>query len=140
MLSDIDGIPVTGPGGFVMINIAHNETVVAGLKIWRDIESKVEEVDVLEPSVAIEELRIRLNRSRLDKANVKVVKAEFCYFEAGANDEQSYFEPAYTFVFETKINKFPYKSVEVIPAVRTPRQSWKLEKRFSMKQTSEKRK
>ena len=128
---DIDGIPVSGPGGLAMINIASDEKVIAVSKIWREIESKVDEDEILEPSYAIEELHRRLSDRKLGEALVNVIKADFCYFEAGANDHQSFFEPTYAFVFETKINQFPYKSTEVIPGIKNPRQFWKSQKRFT---------
>ena len=37
---EIDGIPVVGFGGFAMVNIASDESVVAASKVWRDIDKK----------------------------------------------------------------------------------------------------
>jgi hypothetical protein len=128
---EIDGVPVSGPGGYVMINVAPDESVVAATKVWRRLGAPLGMAKVLKPDYAINELSGRLRLQELDRP-VKVLKAEFCYFERGENDEQNYLEPAYTFVYEyeTKMNRFPYKSVIVIPAVRGSQQIWNPPKRF----------
>jgi hypothetical protein len=126
-----DGVPVSGPGGYVMINVAPDESVVAGTKVWRQLGTTLAIANVLKPDYAIRELSRRLRLQNIDRP-VRVLKAEFCYFEMGENDEQNYLEPAYAFVYEyeTKQNRFQYKSAMVIPAVQRSRQNWNPPKRF----------
>ena len=114
-----------------MINVAPDESVVAATKVWRRLGATLGMAKVLKPDYAINELSRRLRLQEIDRP-VRVLKAEFCYFERGENDEQNYLEPAYAFVYEyeTKMNRFPYKSVTVIPAVQGSRQIWNPPKRF----------
>jgi hypothetical protein len=128
---EMDGVPVSGPGGYVMINVAPDESVIAGTKVWRRLGATLGMANILKPDYAINELSRRLRFQAIDRP-VRVLKAEFCYFERGENDEQNYFEPAYAFVYEyeTKQNRFPYKSAMVIPAVQGSRQIWNPPKRF----------
>lgn len=128
---EIDGVPVSGPGGYVMINVAPDESVGAGTKVWRRLGATLGMANVLKPAYAINELSRRLRLENIDRP-VRVLKAEFCYFERGENDEQNYLEPAYAFIYEyeTKMNRFPYKSAMVIPAIQDSRQIWNPPKRF----------
>ena len=121
---DIDGVPVSGPGGYVMVNIAPDEAVVGGTKVWRRLGASVGTAKVLTPDYAMKEFTRRLKLAKVDRT-VRVTKAEFCYFERGQNDEQQYLEPAYAFVYEYETRtRFPYKSVIVIPAIMGSRQQW----------------
>lgn len=131
---EIDGVPVSGPGGFVMINIAPDKAVTAGTKVWRNLGANVGVAKILKPDYAVKELSRRLRLQKVDQP-VRVMKSEFCYFERGQSDEQRYLEPAYSFVYEyeTKQNRFPYKSVIVIPAIQGSRQVWNPTKRFAGK-------
>ncbi len=131
---EIDGIPVRGPGGYLMVNIAADESIVGGTKIWRHRDERVGSVPVLKPDYALEALEKRLVKRDL-KEPVKVLKADFCYFEAEDNKAQRYLEPTYAFLFETKIGEFRYKSVEIIPATRKPRQRWNFHKNFLAPET-----
>ena len=125
----IDGVPVVGTGGHIMVNVAAHESVVGSVKIWRHRADSLGMVRVLKPDYAIKQLESRLDRRGL-RGRVNVIKADFCYFEAGDNKTQKYLEPAYAFVFETKVDQFLYKSVEVIPATRQPKHRWSFRKRF----------
>ena len=126
---EIDNIPVAGFGGFVMVNIAHDESVVAATKIWRHRDKKLGKVKVLQPEYALKEFQRRLEAKGL-KDLVEVLKSDFCYFEANDNTKQDYLEPTYAFVYKTKTGQFTYKSVEIVPAVEEPKQKWIFRKRF----------
>jgi hypothetical protein len=126
---EIDGVPVVGFGGYLMVNIAHDESVVAATKIWRHRDKKIGKAKVLPPDHAVKELQKRL-RTRGLRDPVKVLKSDFCYFEANDNSTQRYLEPTYAFLYETKIGQFLYKSVEIIPGTRQPKQRWVFRKRF----------
>lgn len=125
----IDEVPVTGFGGFVMVNIAHDATVVAAEKIWRPRADVVDEVEVLQPDYALEAFERRLRRRGVE-GRVRVLRADFGYFEAGDRQAQKFLEPTYAFLYEVPAGEFLYKSVEVIPAVARPRQRWSQRKRF----------
>jgi len=128
---EVEGVPVSGPGGYVMINVGPDESVLAGTKVWRRLGKTLGMANVLKPDYAIKELSRRLRLQKIDRP-VRVLKAEFCYFERGENDEQNYLEPAYAFVYEYETkNRFPYKSALVIPAIQGSRQNWDPPKRFT---------
>ncbi|PVX25765.1 MAG: hypothetical protein CW691_03525 [Candidatus Bathyarchaeum sp.] len=132
---DIDGVPVVGFGGYLMVNVAHDESVVAATKVWRHRDKKMGKVKVLQPDYAVKQLQKRLKAHGL-KEQVNVLKSDFCYFEANDNTSQRYLEPTYAFLYETRIGKFLYKSVEVIPATQKPKQRWVFRKRFSTPTTT----
>jgi hypothetical protein len=126
---EIDGVPVRGLGGHVMVNIAEDESVVAASKIWRHRDSKVGMANVLSPDYAVETLKKRLMAEKVSGV-AQVLRADFCYFEAGDNDAQAYLEPSYAFVVESRDGEFLYKSIEVIPAIQKPKQRWVFRKQF----------
>lgn len=120
----IDGVPVAGPGGHLTTYILGDESVVACMKVWRDIAGPSDAASVYPREWGVEQLKRRLHKRGIDGA-VKVLKAQFGYFEAGAVDRQRYLEPSYAFVFETQVAGGAYKSVEIIPAVERPKQKWR---------------
>lgn len=127
---DIENIPVLGFGGYAMINVAYDGSVVAGSKVWRYHDKALSEEEILQPDFAVDELKKRLTERGL-RNKVNILKADFCYFEADENTRQKYLEPTYAFLFAAKTKRFNYKSVEIIPATRQPRQTWIPKKRFS---------
>src|SRR4030095_12282561 len=70
----------------VMVNVASDEAVVAGTKVWRRLGKTISIANVLKPDYAINELSRRLPLQKIDRP-VRVLNAEFCYFERGENDE-----------------------------------------------------
>src|SRR5262249_20854163 len=64
----VEGVPVSGPGGYVMINVAPDESVVAGTKVWRQLGKTLGMADVLKPDYAINELSRRLRIQKTDRS------------------------------------------------------------------------
>lgn len=119
----IDGVNVRGVGGFVAITIAANESVIGGQCIWRPLNEKIQSVKIKKPEYAIVELKRRLQAQKIE-GKIRILKADFCYFEMGQSAEQNFFEPTYAFVYVSRTNNFTYKSIEVIPAFDNPRENW----------------
>ncbi len=115
----IENLPVIGGGGYAMINIAHDETVVAGAKVWRNTVKAEPKQKIMTPDEAKKELEARLNRKKIRDADV--VKADFGYFEDDVNCYQRYIDPSYGFIFECKVGDITYSSAEIIPAVKNPK-------------------
>lgn len=127
---EIDEIKVAGFGGHIMVNIAPNKSVVGINKNWRHRNRAIGLTKVtIQPEMAIEIFTKRL-QEKGHQGIVTVKKAEFCYFEASDNFRQKYLEPNYAFLYETQVGKFSYKSVEIIPATRYPKNYWNFKKRF----------
>lgn len=116
----IENLPVIGAGGYAMINIAHDETVVAGEKVWRGTVKAEPKQKIITPDEAKKELEKRLNRQKIKNANV--VTADFGYFEADVDYYQRYIDPSYGFIFESKVGEITYSAAEIIPAVKNPKQ------------------
>ncbi len=126
----IDEIKVAGFGGSIMINIAPNKSVVGINKNWRHRNRAIGLTKVtVQPEMAIEIFKKRL-QEKGHQGIITVKKADFCYFEASENFRQKYLEPNYAFLYETQIGDFSYKSVEIIPATRYPKNYWNFKKRF----------
>jgi len=124
----IENLPVFGGGGYTMINIAHDETVVAGTKVWRDTVKAEPKQKIMTPNEAKKELERRLNLKRIENADV--VKADFGYFEDDIDYYQSYIDPSYGFIFESKLGEFTYSSSEIIPAVENPKRQVQVVTRY----------
>jgi hypothetical protein len=132
---NIDGIPVFGPGGCVMVSVGLDESVTSCKRIMRQVGSKIAEHKVINIDQALEQFTRKLNSYNFDRL-ISVLDMRFCYFEAGKNDKQEFFEPTYVIIYimNTGIENSFYKSIEVIPAISNPKQMWP-EKRFPNLQT-----
>jgi hypothetical protein len=109
----IDETPVVGPGGHVMVKVLPNEAIAGASRVFRRRGPKVGAVRVKPPNDALAEFEQRLQRDRHLDGRVRVLRAQFGYFEAGRSQRQRLFEPAYAFVFVTD-GPEPLKSAEVI--------------------------
>jgi hypothetical protein len=118
----IDETPVVGPGGCVMVKVLPQAVVSGASRIFRRRGAKVGTARVMPANDALGEFERRLRRSRHLDSAVRVLRAQFGYFEAGASQRQRFFEPAYAFVFVTE-GPEPLKSVEVIQAAGSNRGS-----------------
>jgi hypothetical protein len=113
----VDDLPVVGRGGFTMVKIGTDNTVVGGREVWRPIASRGSKVPLRSAAEAMDLLETKLKRSRLE-GDYYVVKAWQCYHEAGIEEAQRQLEPCYVFVVESLGNEFDTKKVVVIPAAR----------------------
>jgi hypothetical protein len=120
---EIDGVPVLGCGGYLLVNVAPNEEATGATRVWREIDREEGLERIVTPAHGIDELTRRL-RLRGLQGDVQIIRADFCYFEAGSNVSQAYLEPSYAFVFKTRFKTLAYKSAEIIPATERPRQTW----------------
>jgi len=125
----IEGVPVTGPGGILAVNISPQGSVVGVTRLWRELGRQVGRVKVVRAQEAL--ARVRAAYLRRDMiGEVRVTRAEFGYFEAGPALAQGFIEPCYAFIIESVgpsgANRagLRMKTVEVVPAVEKPRQRW----------------
>jgi hypothetical protein len=125
----LEGVPVIGPGGLVMVNLSGDGAVVGADRVWRALGRRTGRADVVDLERAIARLRSIYARKDLLGA-ARVTRIEFGYFEAGVHDTQAFLEPAYAFMIEVErpaVDDAPAlrsKTVEVIPAIARPRQRW----------------
>jgi len=119
----IDEIDVVGPGGKVMVKVLPDETIAGASRVYRRRGSLVETVRITPAADALAEFERRLRRDRGLNKPVRVLRAQFGYFEAGRSQRQRFFEPVYAFVYTTD-GPFPVKSAEVIAASRFAREAW----------------
>lgn len=125
----VNGVPVTGPGGALMIHIGPEREIVGARRIWRGLGKQAGKVKIRPREFAIERLE-RLLRGV--EGNIVVTKAEFGYFEQGPLDGQTTLQPAYAFVYEVE-GEFTYKSAEAFPAGEKSFGALKGKKRFPTK-------
>lgn len=111
----IDDTPVVGPGGHVMVNILSDGAISGASRVFRRRGARVDIVRIKPADAALAEFEQRLRRDRRLDGPVRVVSAQFGYFEAGRGHRQLFFEPAYTFVYVTELQE-SVMSVEVIQA------------------------
>lgn len=125
----INDVPVTGPGGALIVNIGPEGEVVGARRIWRPLGKQAGKVKIRPAEFAIQRLE-RLARGI--EGDVAITKAEFGYFEQGPLDGQTTLQPAYAFVYEVA-GDYTYKSAEVIPAGEKSFGALKGKKRFPSK-------
>jgi hypothetical protein len=114
----VDGLPVMGPGGYVMVRIGADEKVVGGREVWRPTTERGPTFDLRSPENAIDLLRGRLDSHGIE-GEARVRKAFFGYEERGIDEVQSRLEPAYAFVVEVAGEDLvDYKTVVVISALQ----------------------
>jgi hypothetical protein len=90
----IEGVPVRGPGGKLVIYLDHQGQMTGFDRIWRGIEAVYKPVEALKKPARIEAHLTRfLTRREVARADVEDV--EFGYFELGPHDAQRYLQPAY---------------------------------------------
>jgi hypothetical protein len=109
----VDDLPVDGPGGFAMVNIDPEATVVGMRCVWRPLGARLAQVKIKSPEGALEALRKLTSEF---KGDTTVIKSTFGYFELGASDKQTVLEPAYAFVFVVRDGEVAMKSAYVVHA------------------------
>lgn len=109
----VDGLPVEGPGGEMMVNVDAKAEVFALKRVWRPIAKKEAEVRVLPPERAYDAMEKIAKRL---KGDVVVTKARFGYFEHGYTERQAYLQPAYSMVYVVTDGEVSFKSAEVVHA------------------------
>lgn len=109
----INGVPVDGPGGFVLVSVDPEGEVIAARRIWRPVGKQVGKVKLRRPEAARQAFEKHVSRLRGD---VTVIRAGFGYFELGALDRQRVIEPAYSFVYEVRAKELAFKSAFVLHA------------------------
>jgi hypothetical protein len=115
-------VPVVGPGGHSMVKLRPDGSIAGASRVFRPCGKKVGTVKVVPRAQALAELERRLRDRSLD-GPVRILRAQFGYFEAGRSQRQLFFEPVFAFVFET-VSRLPLKSAEIIPASKSPRELW----------------
>jgi hypothetical protein len=112
----IDETPVTGPGGHVMVEVLPHGAIAGASRVFRRRGARVGTVRIKAAGDALTEFERRLRRNRHLDEPVRVLRAEFGYFEGGRSYRQRFFEPVYAFLFTTDAEEAPLKSVEIIQA------------------------
>jgi len=123
----VEGIPVEGPGGFVMVNVGPGKEVTGLSSIWRPAQKRVAKVKIMSPDQAIARLREVTGRLFGDTT---VTRAAFGYFELGELDRQVYLQPAYCFVYVVQNGDIAHKAIEVMAAGERTFAKLEGEKRF----------
>jgi hypothetical protein len=90
----IDNVPVTGPGGKVIVYIDHNGHLTGVDRIWREIQ------DVYRPDVELQspesaQQDVVRHWGEQGSGLIVIEDLRFGYFEMGWDEAQSYLQPAY---------------------------------------------
>jgi hypothetical protein len=90
----IDGVPVSGPGGKVIVYIDHKGELTGVDRIWREIEDVYQQdVELRSPETAQEEVERYWGGEGSGLITIDDVR--FGYFERGWDEAQQYLQPAY---------------------------------------------
>ena len=119
----VDGLPVFGPGGKMMVYLDKNRDLIGVDRVWRDISSVSRPVlkrELHTPEWAESSLKRSLARSTSPKIRVK--EMQFGYFEGGICDIQRTMQPAYVMPLRLHAaeDKMVMRSLHVIPAAERP--------------------
>lgn len=109
----IDELPVIGPGGMAMVQVAADSQVVGARRIWRTLGRGVASVKLRPADWAVREFEAAVARVMGD---VEVVQAQLGYLEFGALDRQTLIEPVYAFVYVLRHGEVASKHVHVMHA------------------------
>lgn len=109
----VKDIDVDGPGGAVLVNVDPDGEVVGFRSIWRPVVDALDDVKVVGPDRAVEEIKQIAGSVRGD---VEVTKATFGYFEQGLLDVQHFLQPAFALVYVVRDDEVSMKSAVVAPA------------------------
>ncbi|HYM46579.1 MAG TPA: hypothetical protein VES65_10545 [Solirubrobacteraceae bacterium] len=116
----VDGLPVDGPGGKLVVYIGHGSQITGCEFLWRDIASVARQrVELRSPESVLERLA---RRYALRRGSMTVEAFRFGYFELGWNDRQAMLQPAYVVLLKlaTGERAFRVRKVEVTPAATRP--------------------
>lgn len=113
----VDGIPVDGPGGKLIVHIDAKGEVAGVDRIWRKLQRVLRPVESLQTSEFLEESFLQFIR-RYGDTQVIVQEFRFGYFEEGLRQAQQILQPAFIiFILRTSTDeRFRKKSVFVLPA------------------------
>lgn len=92
----IDGVPVEGTGGKLILYIDHAGELTGVDRIWREIERvhrPSEQLQLRLPQLVEEDLMVHYRKP--GRGIIEVGEFSFGYFELGWEDEQQYLQPAY---------------------------------------------
>lgn len=109
----IDELPVIGPGGMAMVNVAADGQVVGARRVWRGLGRGVATVKLRPAEWAIEAFEAAVGKMHGD---VKVLKSQLGYLEFGELDRQTVIEPVYAFVYAVTHGEVASKHVHVLHA------------------------
>ncbi len=109
----IDELPVLGPGGMAMVNVAADGQVVGARRVWRGLGRGIANVKLRSADWAIETFEAAVAGLH---GEVKVLKSQLGYLEFGELDRQTLIEPVYAFVYVALHGEVASKHVHVLHA------------------------
>ncbi|GAA3894770.1 hypothetical protein GCM10022276_12370 [Sphingomonas limnosediminicola] len=115
----VDGLPVDGPGGKLIIYLDRHGEATAVERLWRELDRPSGEAHLLPPEAAIENLARHLKSKR---GMIEVSEIRLGYFEYGWKDRQQVLQPAYVLIGHTgaRDSRARRKIVHVAPAIDNP--------------------
>lgn len=119
----VDGVPVYGSGGKIMVYLDKDKQLIGVDRVWRDISTITRPVPRLElqkPRYA--EARLRRSFSRARSPRIEVKEMSFGYYEGGLCDVQRTLQPAYIMpvTLITPAGNMAMKTHYVVPAAQNP--------------------
>jgi hypothetical protein len=116
----IEGVPVDGPGGKVMVYLDARGEMTGFDRVWREIQGAGQPVRTLRDPRSAEEELARYQSDQLGR--IEVTEVRFGYFELGWKSTQRLLQPAYVMVLNLvgRDERFTKGSVHVTPAADPP--------------------
>lgn len=94
----IDGVPVEGPGGTMVVYLDSDRELAGVDRLWRDVSGVYRESPELRPWRQVQGLVAR--RLQTERARVTVTEARLGYWELGWTVAQRFLQPAYVLEME----------------------------------------
>ena len=89
----IDGLPVDGPGGKIIVSIGTNNKVTGCEMLWRTVRKISKPVKAIrQEEDIIEEIA---KEWQMERGSITIHEIRFGYFEDGLKNPQKYLQPAY---------------------------------------------
>jgi hypothetical protein len=113
----VDGVPVDGPGGKLIVYLDRKGELTGFDRIWRPISGVRAKIEELRDPKAAEEDLLRYWKGH-DAGRIEVHGIRFGYFELGYRDAQRVLQPAYVMplTLVSGDDRIRMKSVHVYPA------------------------
>jgi hypothetical protein len=89
----IDGLPVDGPGGKIIVSIGTDKKVTGCEMLWRKVRKIREPVKAIRQE---EDIIEQISKEwQMERSSITVHEIRFGYFEDGLKNPQKYLQPAY---------------------------------------------
>jgi hypothetical protein len=131
----VDGIPVDGPGGKLVVYLDAKRNVTGTERLWRPLGAPGPMSELQPPERVLNRIR---RRFATEDSMIEWEAFRFGYFELGWDERQAILQPAYIAIFTLTGQERPFRirKVEVVPALAKPAPGLRVPRKRPVRQPS----